>query len=1319
MTCILGVAVTRRLRRRPLDPYSFLISVVPMNMRVAIPVAIWILLASTAGISHAQAPDAANPSGGDSLLVRAVIDGETDEVRRALRQGANPNARYDTTSARREFREMTPLHTAAFDSREEIGRILLNAGADPDARAILYDPSDRRSSLTALHIAVSVGVRGLVDELLAAGADPNAQILDTEASSGNTSPGPTPIILAAISDDPDIAQRLIDAGADANVANEKGNTALDYSIRNGSFQTVDMLLSNGASVKGREIEIAIEAMRREEVGIIKRMIEQGADLSGKMKDGRTLIELAAAVDTTQILSVLVQHGSAEPEVIQLALRQAVTDGSPDAVRALLEAGADPTALDEDGMTLLMHAADRGREDVVALLLEEEVDPNRVDEGGQTAITYALEADHQEIAERLLTDPGFSDEDADLERLAVSAARRGNARLLTRFLDRGVSPDMRTERGWSLLLKAIHREEVGVVQALLDAGASPLWAPGDDFAPLVLAATQGNREICELLIGAGADLDQRNPSGQTPLMRAARHEQEKVLDLLLSSGASVNAEDDSGETAVFAAARNGKALSLQHLIAAGANLNRWNRESQTALGVAIVDGNVRTVEVLINGGADPNQAYRPFLRAEPWASRPIIEAVRRENRRIAEVLLDRGADPTPSSTDGETALHLAASRMQVSFVRRLVEAGADVAAENEAGETPLAHAACKNRFDTVELLLEVGADVNHGDQHARTPLVTAISCGSSTSVRYLLRADANPNTPHRDGQSPLEKARQKPLPEAERLLISHGVDPEEESVDPPVAPLRPSLYFDAYRGRVEEVRERLQNGTSVYERIRTSGATGLHGAADGDHPEITRILLDAGADPNARDDRLETPLMEAAKNASISVIPVLVASGASTDLKTEEGETALQMAARKGNVEAVQALVDANATVAARSDNGWTPLHAAAYSGHTDVIKVLLENGVPVNVRDNEGRTPLFVVSDSWEEDALSDMQMLLDAGADPNAATEDGRTPLQVLAEKRKNEAGVHTLLDAGADPNGQAALGWQRKTPHITALHQAAAGSSLGAVEALLRAGARVDARGGVMETPLMLAARQGHTDIITSLLDRGAEVNAANVNGVTPLVAAAEQEHASAIKTLLDRGAQRSVQTEMGETALDLALRLDPASTSALWRDGSNVTDETLRPWAGLMVGVARDDVDMAKQYLNEGAEPSREVRNQSALLWSVRIADVSMTRWLLEAGAVVEVDGYLAPDDHPLTLAIINEKADHVRVMLEHGMDPNFEVDFSDASPLILAVETEDTEMVRDLLESGADPHHMTDRGRTVLDFARRNQEIRGLLQQAMDK
>ena len=194
------------------------------------------------------------------------------------------------------------------------------------------------------------------------------------------------------------------------------------------------------------------------------------------------------------------------------------------------------------------------------------------------------------------------------------------------------------------------------------------------------------------------------------------------------------------------------------------------------------------------------------------------------------------------------------------------------------------------------------------------------------------------------------------------------------------------------------------------------------------PDVLRLLLDAGADPNAANELGATPLMWCAGDAA--KVKLLLAKGAKVNVRSKLGRTPLLIAAAyDGAVESARLMIVKGANVNARDESGVTVLNQAANVNNLEVARILLAKGANVNIADNGGFTPLHgAATNAYRGGAL--VKLLLEHGAAVNAKSDDTSgegfhgpiavghiTPLMDAAQMGGYES-VEALLKAGADPN-------------------------------------------------------------------------------------------------------------------------------------------------------------------------------------------------------------------------------------------------------------------------------------------------------------
>ena len=520
--------------------------------------------------------------------------------------------------------------------------------------------------------------------------------------------------------------------------------------------------------------------------------------------------------------------------------------------------------------------------------------------------------------------------------------------------------------------------------------------------------------------------------------------------------------------------------------------------------------------------------------------------------------------------------------------------------------------------------------------------------------------------------------------------------------------------------------------------------------DGD-VEAVRSLLRQGADANAAEGDGLSTLHWAARSGEPEIAKILLDAGATVDARTRNGAyTPVHEASKAGNALVARVLLEAGADPAARTTTGGaTPLHFAAISGSAAAVEVLLESGAEIDPREGESeQTPL-----TWAAagNHLETVSALLDGGAGPNAATkvvdvvkvfEDVRKARE-LYEKRK-ESG-DTESDAGVVTADQADLASEESEDSESTDDEVEQSEPRVRTFRDL-----VNKKGGL--TPILLAARQGHRDVVMRLLDGGADINHQAADGTSPLLIATINGHFDLGLELLERGADPNLPAHSGIAPLYAALNLQLSPVSMYPQPTNHMEQEV-------------EYRDYMRALLEAGAEPNARLKMrpwfeehmESKLVdpsgatpfWRAAYAlDVKTMRMLVDYGADPTIPSVRTPSrsrldrerpdrgeeiDHsgmppvpvggpsntPLHVAAGAGHANHgsgpvhrhvpggwmpaVRYLVEEiGLDVNAR-DHEGLTPLHGAAGRGDTTMIRYLVEHGADPTLKSRDGLSTADFA----------------
>jgi len=450
------------------------------------------------------------------------------------------------------------------------------------------------------------------------------------------------------------------------------------------------------------------------------------------------------------------------------------------------------------------------------------------------------------------------------------------------------------------VRAMLAKTVNVNETARDGSTAVLWA-----------VYQSDIAMVRALVAAGANLNMPNRYGVTPLLQASRTGDAPMIAELLKSGADVRKSvHPEGETPLMAASRTGKLSAVELLIKAESDPNAADSyQKETALMWAAEEGHVEVVNALMAAGANPNSKAA-----------------------VSELTTRKNAD---HPTGGFTALMFAVRDGYEDTVRALVKGGADLKATNGDGLTATSIAIENDRFDLARTLLDLGADANDG------ALFFAVGMRDATTdmrahdgsrlranlpnqltaldlVKLLLERGADPNKPFvgqihntslccdpEQNSSPFFRAAVASDVEVLKLMIKHGAQ-----VDWSPAEVKKNAKEGdpAGGGGGRGLNANVGKTPAMMAMVGGRGAPFAAGPgferliappfrepSNRDPGDALKVLLDAGANPNAKTSDGATLLHQAVATRRTDMIRNLAAAGAKFDAVNKDNLTPLLLA----------------------------------------------------------------------------------------------------------------------------------------------------------------------------------------------------------------------------------------------------------------------------------------------------------------------------------------------------------------------------------------------------------------------------------------
>ena len=403
------------------------------------------------------------------------------------------------------------------------------------------------------------------------------------------------------------------------------------------------------------------------------------------------------------------------------------------------------------------------------------------------------------------------------------------------------------------------------------------------------------------------------------MLASRTGNVEAMKVLLDRGADVNAKETlRGTTPLMWAADEAHPAAVQLLIQRGADIKARSNPAPRGGGPALGKANDPRKAVAAQGAALAAREASPDLGA--------LNALANGQRRWRPRQRGggRGGGRAAWRRSGAARPAMPATIRRRRCGRRRFGGGADDRNRTTAAAlTPLVYAARANDVESVKVLLAAGADVNQVTGYGWSPLLVATQNRYYKLGAFLLDHGADPNLANKGGWVP--------------------------------------LYLATDNRNIESGDYPVRKG-------------------DMDHLEFIKLLLDKGANVNARmkdstetrtvftnqwlDENGATAFLRASQSGDLALMKLLLARGADPKIATVLGVTALHVAAgigwvegityewsAKDTLEAVKMLLDLGLDPNSQADTGRVALHGAAHKGATAVVQLLADHGAKLDVRD--------------------------------------------------------------------------------------------------------------------------------------------------------------------------------------------------------------------------------------------------------------------------------------------------------------------------------------------------------------------------------
>ena len=443
---------------------------------------------------------------------------------------------------------------------------------------------------------------------------------------------------------------------------------------------------------------------------------------------------------------------------------------------------------------------------------------------------------------------------------------------------------------------------------------------------------------------------------------------------------------------------------------------------------------------------------------------------------------------------------------------MMQNGADMLERDSNGSTVLHFASRYSKQEIVAFLLKLNKiSVNAANNCNRISLMDAcLDGGRLDNIKMLIRNGADIQALDCDGSSVLHLAYRY----STKTVLEFLLEMNEISVNAKDNCNRTPL-MDACLdgGRLDNIKMLIQNGADSQARDSYS-STVLHFASRNTNAEVVEFLLKLNKiSVNATDNLNRTPLMDACFDGGrLSNIQTLIRNSADIKARDSDGSTVLHFASRYSNNEVVEFILELNEISVNTVDNcNRTPLMDACLDGgRLDNIQLLIQNGADIQARDSYDSTVLHFAARYSTREVVEFMLKLNEISV--NAIDNCNRTPLMDACFYGGRLDHIKILIQNGADIKASSGNG-------STVLHFASRNSNQEVLEFLLELNKiSVNTVDNCNQTPLMDACFDGgRLDNIQLLIQNGADIQASSGNGSTVLHLASRNSNREVVEFFL----------------------------------------------------------------------------------------------------------------------------------------------------------------------------------------------------------